>query len=103
MYPELLARIVARGHSSNRRLRHAGKLTDRCDHCGSRMERLGFRCWIEHDRPREQYGTADRLTEAIGGSPRTVLKTLYLPTRKEAREWAYEEAKISKQAVASQP
>lgn len=96
MYPGLLVRLVVRGHRNNRRMREGERLTDRCENCGARMERRGFHCWIEQDKPREHYGTSDRMTEAIGGTPKIILKTLYLPTKKEAREWAFEESKLSK-------
>lgn len=99
MDPECLASLILRGHSSNwGRRRVDGKLTDQCKACGTKMERLGFRCWIEHDKAAEDYGTGDRITETLGGTPSITTKSFYLDTKKEARSWAIEESRISKSA-----
>ena len=100
VFPDNLVRLVVRGHRNNRRARIDGKLTDRCDNCGHRMDRLGFRCWIEQDRPPEHWGTSDQITRSLGGTPSEIVKTVYLDTKKEARSWALEESRISKAAAA---
>lgn len=100
VFPDSLVRLVVRGHRNNRRARIDGKLTDRCDNCGHRMERLGFRCWVEQDKPPGQFGTSDEITSRLGGTPTEIVKTVYLDTKKEARSWALEESRISKATAA---
>ena len=95
---EQLARIVSGAHCSHRygRVRDAGgKLTDRCTICGARMARQGFRCWI--DAPNyEDTGASPTAMARLGfGPPRTTLRTIWLDTKREAREWCYEEYKLA--------
>lgn len=96
--PSSLLRLMVRGHRNNRRMRIDGKLTDRCETCGHKMERKGFRTWSERDRtePREGVGgVSDDLTRRFGGTPSEILKTIYFDTKKEARAWALENSQVS--------
>lgn len=92
--PAALLGMVVRGHRNNRRLRVNGQLTDRCETCGHKMDRLGFRCWEE--TPKAPSGL-DNVASRLGSAPPTdIVRTVYVDTKKEAREWAYEEMRIAK-------
>jgi hypothetical protein len=103
MYPGLLLRMVVKAHRNNRRLRENGRLTDRCETCGRRMERKGFRAWAEEDAGAGRtglQGVSDELTRAFGGKPSNILKVIYFDTKKEAVAWALEESRISRAVAA---
>lgn len=102
VFPSSLVKMVVRGHRNNRRLRENGRLTDRCETCGTRMKREGFRAWIEQDKRPEDLGTSDQITLRLGGSPSHIVKTIYFDTKKEAVAWALDESRISK-AIAKEP
>lgn len=84
-------RMLRRAHASHshRRRRVDDKLTDRCDACGAKMRRKGFRAWAQ--RPRQNDGgTGQRIAERLGMSPPAeVVESVYVETKREARAWAY--------------
>lgn len=97
MDPVLLGMIVKRGHSHRHgRRRVDGRLTDQCVACGARMERKGFRVWIEALPTEEdaQSRIADRL--GFSGYRPVPGSSFYLDTKKEAAQWARDEAKLER-------
>jgi hypothetical protein len=100
---EPLARIIERAHGSHRygRVRDAnGRLTDRCTICGARMERKGFRCWIDEPNTADESGA--RIASRLGFEPpRQTIRVVWLDTKREAREWCYEEFQLAKSVDAS--
>ena len=94
----LLANLLVRAHISHNagRLRVDGRLTDRCAICGSRMERLGFPCWIE-EKPKRR-DAQSRIASRLGHDDfRRVPGALwYRSSKREAREWAHGRANAAK-------
>jgi hypothetical protein len=81
------------------RLRVDGKLTDRCGACGARMERLGFRCWV--DAPHEATDSRTRIADRLGFEPpRDHVRTFYVDTKREAAAWARDEQRTAKAVAA---
>jgi hypothetical protein len=106
--PLKLTRMLARSHNSNHgRERVNGKLTDRCKACGAKMERLGFRVWIERPKTEEELTAQDRtsshVAERLGFSgERTVtVRSAYTDTKREAKQWCLDE-RATAQAVAEE-
>lgn len=93
---------IARGHRSvgTRQRDLAGKLTDRCDSCGAKMDRPGFATWVKTDLAdgEDELGIGVR-RNLFGGRPWRQTPTRYFDTKAEAREWALEEARTSKAAA----
>lgn len=92
-----------------RRLRHNGyrarvndRLTDRCESCGHKLDRLGFRCWIEEPYTREDLRDSSvRVTVQLnktlsGNTPFKTVKSFHLDTKREAQRWAREEVALTK-------
>lgn len=96
MGPVLLGKVLKTAHQrkGTERLRVDDRLTDLCAVCGHRMERLGFRVWIEH-LPTEE-DTQSRIANRLGFSGwRTVDGShRYMDTKKEAQQWARDEAEL---------
>ena len=71
------------------RLRVDGVLTDRCAVCGAKMNRKGFRGWIDApvtDAP------AKRIAGRLGlAEPRETQRVTWHPTKKDAEAWAKHE------------
>jgi hypothetical protein len=88
------------GHSGHR-ARVDGRLTEHCEACGHRLERLGFRYWIESDKPQEGLSeTTRRLNRAMGGSGFTMVEgPWYADTKKDAQAWAQMRVKQTKEAT----
>lgn len=105
--PESAAKLLERGHRSmGGRLRVDGKLTERCEGCGAKMQRKGFRIWREELVPEEERTSEQRTSAAINsrlGFDGQTWKTTYsgyVETKREAEGWARENAASSKAAVA---
>lgn len=99
--PLELGMMFKRAHSSGRggRKRVDGKVTDICSACGHRLERLGFRVWIERTPTDEEADTASNRVGArlFGSGPQWVTEpgsTRYLDTKKEATTWAKDESEM---------
>jgi hypothetical protein len=74
-------------HSAERS-RVDGRLTDACASCGHKLERLGYRIWVEAKAPKD--GAASRINRRLGGDGFvTVEGSWYRGTKKEAQEWAH--------------
>jgi hypothetical protein len=103
---KLLERIVERAHHSNYgRLRVNGKLTDRCKACGGKMDRLGFRVWV--DRPiaageeTEGERTGKMMARRMGfAAPMRTVKSAHVDTKREAIAWARDELAMLKSIAA---
>jgi hypothetical protein len=101
-----LLRMLERQHRSftNTRRRDAGgKLTNTCDCCGSRMQREGFRVWVE--QPKRELSETDRVSAAISkrlggdGVQTETLRSFYLETKREATDWALDELRTAQSAA----
>lgn len=104
--PELLARGLERQHASFTygRRRVNGKLTDQCAVCGARMQRKGFRCWIEREPTDDERNDMNsRVAGRLGFSNMRTERSFYVDTKREAREWAAEEVKVTRAAMAERP
>jgi hypothetical protein len=63
-----------------------GKLTETCVYCGHKLERLGFRCWVER---RTTDPAKLRIMGRIGGfMGEKIDGPWYRKTKKEAQDWA---------------
>lgn len=96
-----LGMMLKRTHNSGRagRKRVDGKLTDTCGACGHKLDRLGFRGWVEREPTAEEADNAsDRIgSRLFGAGPRWRNdETHYFDTKKEVMEWAREEAKLER-------
>lgn len=109
MDPVKLGAMIAQAHSrrGRERLRVDGRLTDRCGCCGARMERKGFRVWIDEPVPEEELSSGQRTSAAISsrifggsGTQLRVIRERWLDTKKEARAWAYEEYRLAQATIA---
>lgn len=94
----LLARALRKAHTGmlatdGGRQREDGKLTDRCRCCGARMERLGFRVWIEE--PLDPDSTKGRISSRLGfnGYQQVDGSSRYFPTKARARDFVFDGAK----------
>jgi hypothetical protein len=105
---DLVVRMLDRQHGqvSAGRRRVDGKLTDDCAVCGARMERKGFRVWIERPVPEEERTEGERASAAINsrlnGGPAVAFrtaKTAWLDTKREARAWCLDELRILRSAA----
>lgn len=99
--PLELGMMLKRTHHSGRsgRKRVDGKLTDICAGCGHKLDRLGFRAWVEREPTAEEADNAsDRIGARLFGSgPRWITdESHYFATKKEAVEWAREESKLER-------
>lgn len=109
MQPVKLGRMIRKAHHSftHTRERVEGKLTDRCACCGTKMDRLGFRVWVERPKTEDELTAQDRtsshVAERLGFSgERTVtVRSAYTDTKREAKQWCLEE-KATAQAVAEE-
>jgi hypothetical protein len=94
-----------RSFTHTRRRDAGGKLTSTCDCCGSRMERMGFRVWIERPKTAAEMTDTDGVSAAIakrigGDGVRTVtLRSFYLETKREATDWALDELRTAQSAA----
>lgn len=91
--------MALRSHHQRRgaqRERVNGKLTDTCAACGHRMEREGFRVWVEELPLGED--AQSRIADRLGFSSwRTVPgSSRYLDTKKEAQGWARDESRLER-------
>lgn len=94
--------VLEKAHNSREsRGRDAdGRLTNRCFYCDAKMERLGFACWVEE--PDDPASSRSQTRERFGLSPfRAVGERIHLPTKREARAWALEQAQIA-EAIAAE-
>lgn len=96
-----LGMMLKRAHQSGRggRKRVGGKLTDTCDACGHKLDRLGYRGWVEREPTAEEAdNSSDRINARLfGGGPRwRTDESHYFDTKKEVMEWAREEAKLER-------
>lgn len=98
----LLGRAIRLAHQrahGTQRLRVNDRPTDLCAVCGARLERLGFRIWI--DTPRDPTTVERQLAEHLGlDAPREVLFNSYADTKREAEAWARDELAGAKAAAA---
>lgn len=84
-----LRSILERAHGSyeTRRARDGrGRLTDRCERCGSRLTRLGFARWIA--APATTGGANGAIAARLGADFVRVEGPWYSTTQKEAAQWA---------------
>lgn len=108
MDPDRLAGMIAVAHRRDSgRARIDGKLTDKCKVCGAKMERVGFHCWVERPYTEEELESSSAratvsLNAALGTQALKTIRNLYVDTKKEAREWAYDEFKTAKAAEEEQ-
>lgn len=108
MDPLKLARLIKRSHRSfsYQRERVNGKLTDRCECCGAKMDRLGFRCWVDRPKTEDELTSEDRtssrVAERLGFDPgrRVVVHSFYADTKREADAWARDELRTAKAVAA---
>jgi hypothetical protein len=94
-----LAKILEKAHHVSIRERdESGKLTETCRACGARLERVGFAAWQEHDR---DDAVGERIASRLGFGPPSeqVGARRYFERKRDAMEWAREEAKISTAAA----
>lgn len=95
--PLKLAKMITAGHRSTYgRERVDGKLTEKCRACGAKMERLGFRCWIDRPVSADEATEGEQASKAIAGrlgfaDPRRTVQTFYAETKREADRWARDE------------
>lgn len=107
MEPWKFEHILQRAHASHTRERVAGKLTDRCSVCGAKMDRLGFRVWIERPKSEEELTPEDRTSSNVAqrlgfsGERTVVLRSAYTETKREAKQWCLDE-RATAQAVAEE-
>lgn len=99
--PGKLAGVLKRAHASYRAGRERteeGRLTDTCRVCGARMERVGFAAWHQAPDPVEY---RQQIAKRLGyvAATRQVGRRRYFDRKREAMEWAHEEAKISRAAA----
>jgi hypothetical protein len=103
-----IGRVMNRAHSGGRggRRRVNDKLTDRCDACGAKMRRLGFRAWREELKAPDETTEGERARAAIGeafggdGLAWRTTESHYMGTKREAEAWARENVAVSRAAVA---
>lgn len=97
---EIDAQFLARKlRHSPERSRVNGKLTDDCNACGHRMERVGFRYWIEVVDT-ESRTPSTQLTQMMGGTPtKTVEGPWFAKTKQAAKQWAGMRVKQTKAAA----
>jgi hypothetical protein len=101
--PADLARIIEGSHAragTSRKRTADGKLTADCGSCGARMERLGFRCFIEAPIPDGEETQGEQASRAIAGrlgfsAPMRTERSFYVDTKREAREWALDELRTA--------
>lgn len=103
---ELVAELWRRGHRhKGGRARVGGRLTDRCDACGARMDARGYSAYVERDPTAAELtgerATAQRIGERLGfrGPSVRVKGVTGLATRREAKQWAWDEYTIAKRAL----
>lgn len=109
MEPVKLARMMQRSHRSftHSRERVDGKLTNRCACCGAKMDRLGFRVWIERPKTAEELTPEDRVgsrvAERLGfdGQKTVIVRSAYVDTKREAKQWCLDE-KHTAEAIAAE-
>lgn len=97
--PERFAKLLQAAHRRGGELRARvdGKLTEDCSVCGHRLERLGFRAWIDAPIPPARQTEAQRRNAAFartfGGDPvqRETLRATWHATKREAIAWARHE------------
>lgn len=94
----MLRRLKHNGY----RKRVDGRLTDRCETCNHKLERLGYRCWIERPYTDEELQASGdlratvRLNQALGSAGMKTVKVFYVDTKREAQQWAREEAALAR-------
>jgi hypothetical protein len=84
------AYLLARLRHSASRARVDGKLGDTCAACGHRLERLGFRYWIE---AKSDDGIAELERRFGGDGFRQVEGSWYAQTKRDAQAWAAQRAR----------
>lgn len=89
---------------SPERTRVDGRLTDDCNSCGHRMERLGYRYWImakeaESAASEANRRVADRLGFNADGFV-IVDGSWYAKTRKDAKAWAWNRVTLTRKQKA---
>lgn len=89
-----LTRLLVKAHRSisGGRERVDGKLTNYCAICGHKMERLGFRYWIEAKpgaSASSEQRTSAAISQRLGGSGFVQVDgSWYQPTKRAAQDWA---------------
>jgi hypothetical protein len=105
--PKKLLGMLTAAHRRNGlgvRARVDGRLTDRCDVCGARMERKGYMAAVWEPTPEEELGDSRSTVELNrhlnpGYVHMRPVKVVYLDTRREAKQWAYDEYATAKAVV----
>ena len=89
--PEKLTEILSRAHGNlgaRRRRESDGRLTEDCDVCGRRLERLGFAYFIAARAPQDS--SARRIAARLGASGyQRVEGPWHANTKRDARQWAH--------------
>lgn len=103
VHPGKLVRLLAAPHPHGaRRERVDGQLTETCAHCGHRLQRDGFRVWVERpateEEVRENAGLA--ISSRLGYGARVTERVSWCDTKKEARTWAYDGYRQAQAALA---
>lgn len=78
--------LLRRMKHSPYRKRVNGRLTDRCETCGHKLERLGFWCSIR---------THDHEQSVAGFAMANIEKQFYVDTKREAERWARDEVALT--------
>jgi hypothetical protein len=96
----VIATIDGLGLDGRHLLRHRGGVTyegktpGRCRYCGGKLEAQGWRAWKSVPDP-EEY--RQRIADRLGlGAPTKIVESHLFGLRREAKEWARENARISK-------
>jgi hypothetical protein len=97
--PDLLARVLETGHRryAQGRRRVDGQLTEQCATCGHRMTRIGFAYWKDVPDPGE--GSVARIANRLGFTAVRTVTRGHMDTKREAIEWARQNAAISRNAA----
>lgn len=109
MQPVKLGNMIRKAHQSftHTRERIDGKLTNRCACCGTKMDRLGFRVWIERPKAEEELTAGDRTSSGVAqrlgfsGERTVIIRSAYTDTKREAKQWCLDE-RATAQAVAEE-
>lgn len=87
-------------HSAGR-ARVEGRLTDVCLGCGHKLDRLGFRYWIEGEPTEDEDTSSSRIAARLGLGDGfvTVEGPWYAKTKKDAQAWARQRVAATKAAA----
>lgn len=96
--PQYLARSVK--HSAER-ARVGGKLTEDCNACGHRLERLGFAYWIAAKQTPGDSSVSIAIRLGVHGRSGFVMVEggWYAKTKNDAKAWAWGRVKLLREAA----